>query len=358
MSLQELELWWPLLDRLAAGSADYASVRHARYGWNVCGACFRICFSTVEMGLEWQAIQQSLDTWQQKAADCSLHLDVAVVIQVLEEALSADGGRFGHRSGALTVSAGADAGHSPPGDRADGPGRRVVPRHQERAVHLVELQRRLGDPSSTDQDRYVLLEALMSARQHLLISWNSRDERRGDALPLVHPVQQWLSLLEERLNQAMEELKIEPPANPLDAGNFQATATTAAISRDRRLLDARRNLEVQLQVNPSGPAWGWRCLAMATSGDQGQGCAQAEAIETSTLAARTSSDWLKRQGIEAGEWCDAVDDLSPLSMDELNRHQLIRERLAEQLDQLADHPDTRWEQLDHVDWRARCCGQG
>ena len=62
------------------------------------------------------------------------------------------------------------------------------PRHQERAgFHLLELQRRLGDPSSTDQDRYVLLEALLSARQHLLISWNSRDERRGDALPLVHP---------------------------------------------------------------------------------------------------------------------------------------------------------------------------
>ena len=48
----------------------------------------------------------------------------------------------------------------------------------------------------------------------------------------------------------MEQLKIEPPANPLDAGNFQTTATTAAISRDRRLLDARRNLEVQLQGQP------------------------------------------------------------------------------------------------------------
>ena len=57
-----------------------------------------------------------------------------------------------------------------------------------------------------------------------------------------------------------------------------------------------------------------------------------EAIETLNLWLHApQSDWLKRQGIEAGEWCDAVDDLSPLSMDELNRHQLIRERLAEQL---------------------------
>ena len=364
VSLQELELWWPLLDRLA-GWISRLRVSAPCPVWveRLQDLLQDLFLDGGDWDWEWQAIQQSLDTWQQQAADCSLQLDVAVVIQVLEEALSADSGRFGHRSGALTVSALEPMRAIP--HRAIvlmGLDAASFPRHQERAgFHLLELQRRLGDPSSTDQDRYVLLEALLSARQHLLISWNSRDERRGDALPPCPPVQQWLSLLEEQLgSQAMEQLKLEPPANPLDAGNFQTTPTTAAISRDRRLLDARRNLDVQLQGQPQRPSLGlamplqWRHPEI-----QAEAVLKPEAIETLNLWLHApQSDWLKRQGIEAGEWCDAVDDLSPLSMDELNRHQLIRERLAEQLEHLAEHPDMRWEQPDHVDWKARCCGQG
>ena len=158
----------------------------------------------------------------------------------------------------------------------------------------------------------------------------------------------------------MEQLKIEPPANPLDAGNFkpqpQRLRSVATVACWMRAETSR----CSCKVNPSDAAWGWRCPC---NGDKRRSVLKLllkpEAIETLNLWLHApQSDWLKRQGIEAGEWCDAVDDLSPLSMDELNRHQLIRERLAEQLDQLADHPDMRWEQLDHVDWRARCCGQG
>ena len=152
-----------------------------------------------------------------------------------------------------------------------------------------------------------------------------------------------------------EQLMIEPPANPLDAGNFQTSAETGAISRDRRLLDARRNLEVQLQGQPQRPSLGlamplqWRHQEI-----QDVAVLNPEAIQILNLWLHApQSDWLKRQGIEAGEWCDAVEDLSPLSMDELDRHRLIRERLAEQLDHLAEHPETRWDHIDHVDWRVR-----
>ena len=65
---------------------------------------------------------------------------------------------------------------------------RDFPRQSNRpGFHLLEQQRQLGDPRGSDQDRYVLLEALMSARQHLLISWCGRSERTGEELPAASP---------------------------------------------------------------------------------------------------------------------------------------------------------------------------
>ena len=106
LSLQQLEMWWPLLDQLA--------------GWIAQLRCSAPCPEWVDRlrrllqelfndGGNWdwelQAIHQCLETWQLQANDCALELDIAVVISVLEEALSTESGRFGHRSGALTISA-------------------------------------------------------------------------------------------------------------------------------------------------------------------------------------------------------------------------------------------------------------
>ena len=125
----------------------------------------------------------ALDRWQELAGTSPLRLEAPVVAAVLQEALGAESGRFGHRSGALTISAlepmraiphrvvvlmGLDAG--------------VFPRAGARpGFHLMEQRRRLGDPSPADQDRYVLLEALLSARSHLLITWSCREEQIGRA---------------------------------------------------------------------------------------------------------------------------------------------------------------------------------
>ena len=143
---------------------------------------------------ELQTIHSVLTNWGEVAGNSSLELSAPVVGEVLAERLSEGSGRFGHRSGALTISAlepmraiphkvlvlmGLDAG--------------AFPRQRQRpGFHLMEQQRLLGDPSSGDQDRYVLLEALLSARQHLL-SWSChRDERTGEPLEASTPVRQWI----------------------------------------------------------------------------------------------------------------------------------------------------------------------
>ena len=364
LSLQQLEVWWPLLDQLAGWIAQ---LRRSAPCPEWVTRLRRLLEDIFNDGGSWdwelQAIHQCLEAWQLQANDCSLELDIAVVISVLEEALSTESGRFGHRSGALTISALEPMRAIP---------HRVIvlmgldassfPRHQERAgFHLLELQRRLGDPSSTDQDRYVLLEALLSARQHLLISWSSRDERQGENLPPCPPVQQWLSLLAEQLDaEQMDLLLIHPPANPLDVANFMVTSQTDAISCDRRLLNARRNLDAQM-----GDDQRHRDLGLALplvwqhpTTDPGL-LIHSDAIETlERWLQAPQKEWLKQQGIDAGEWCDPVNDLSPLSLPELDCHQLISQRLSEQLDLLKNDPEARWDVQERGDWIARSCGQG
>ena len=127
------------------------------------------------------AAVSALEDWQLRAEGFDAELDVTVAAEVLSEALSADSGRFGHRSGSLTVSA-LEPMRAIPHKvivlmGLDG---QAFPRRDQRpGFHLLEQQRRLGDPRCGDQDRYVLLEALMSARQHLMISWCGRHEQES-----------------------------------------------------------------------------------------------------------------------------------------------------------------------------------
>ena len=187
----------------------------------------------------------AIDDWQQAAAGCALELAAPVVAAVLDERLAADSGRFGHRSGALTISAlepmraiphrvivlmGLDAG--------------TFPRQSQRpGFHLLEQQRRLGDPNPADQDRYVLLEALLSTRDHLLVTWSSRDPRSGGELPPATPVRQWLEWLQGQLPCQGDGLLVDHPANPLDRANFQPIGERPPGSCDRRLLEARQLLD-------------------------------------------------------------------------------------------------------------------
>ncbi len=251
----------------------------------------------------------AIDAWQTAAASCSLELEAPVVAAVLREQLGAESGRFGHRSGALTISAlepmraipyrvivlmGLEAGLFPrPGDRP--------------AFHLMEGQRQLGDPHPADQDRYVLMEALLSARDHLLLSWSCRDDRTGAALPPSGPVGQWLQWLAGQLgSQAMEGLLVEHPANPLDRRNFLPAAGREPPSCDRRLLEAVRRLGSDPPL-PPGPLLGGESPLEASIDTE----ADAFSDLRSWLAA-PQTHWLRSLGLRPGEWDRRLDDLEAL----------------------------------------------
>jgi exodeoxyribonuclease V gamma subunit len=292
---------------------------------------------------ELSSIHAALAEWGELAGDYELCLPAAVVAAVLQERLAVDSGRFGHRSGALTISGlepmraiphrlivlmGLDAG--------------VFPRQRQRpGFHLMERQRQLGDPDPADQDRYVLLEGLLSARQHLLITWNSRDPRSGDLLMPCTPVRQWLALLEQDLGDGALELVLrQPAANPLERRNFLPEGHRAPICSDRRLLEARRMLENQGSsaprplVDPADPAEPLTYAESIETAESIEAEAPLQPLTTTSAYAdllawlqAPQRCWLAGLGLRPQESSQPIEDLEPFSLEERQRAQLLRNAL-------------------------------
>ena len=282
-------------------------------------------------------ILAAIDDWQQAAAGCTLPMEAAVVAAVLDERLAADSGRFGHRSGALTISALEPMRAIP---------HRVIvlmgldasqfPRLRQRSgFHLMEQRRQLGDPHSSDQDRYVLMEALLSARDHLLVTWSSRDERHGEPLPPATPVRQWLEWLQSQLPCGGSELVVEHPANPLERANFLPMGNRPPGSCDRRLLEARRLLDAARLRS-------WLPLAsqplpLETPELPGASAANQSAADNDPEAAFNAlqhwliapqAQWLEQLGLKPREWAQLLEDFDRTSLDERQRSQLLGEALG------------------------------
>ena len=298
-------------------------------------------------------LRSALEDWRLVAGACDLLLEPAVVAAVLQERLSLESGRFGHRSGALTISAlepmraiphrvlvlmGLEAG--------------AFPRQRQRpGFHLLEAGRRLGDPDPADQDRYALLEALLSARDHLLITWNGLEERTGVTKPPAAPVQQWLQWLQSVLPAAeAEALQVWHDPNPLAPANFLPLGERPPASCDQRQLEACRHLETGL----APPEPGLACRP--TSPHAGVAPAQAadaapdlvpdldqeidpeiepeiepdaedpfDDLRAWLLAPQKA--WLRDLGMFPGERREEVDDLEPLELGERERVALLRDAL-------------------------------
>jgi len=293
---------------------------------------------------ELPGVLAALDSWQELAGDSPLLLEAPVVAVVLGEAFGAESGRFGHRSGSLTISAlepmraiphrvivlmGLDAG--------------VFPRPAGRpGFHLMESFRRLGDPRPADQDRYVLLEALLSARSHLLITWSCRDDRRGEALQPATPVRQWLDWLSAALPEDAERLLVRHPASPLERANFLPAGPRPPASCDRRLLAARRLLDAPERQGQ--PPLLQRPMPSIPPG--GAAALEDRFADLRAWLVAPQKQWLASLGLRPSEWDRSLEDLEPLSLGERDRTALLRSLPAEDGDP------------EEIDWPARLRGQG
>jgi len=297
------------------------------------------------------ALSRVITAWDERAASCNRELTGAVVADVLEEDLCADSGRFGHRSGALTISALEPMRAIP---------HRVIvlmgldatcfPRHQLRpGFHLLDQQHRLGDPDRAAQDRYALLEAVMSARQHLIVTWTCRDERSGEGLPAALPVQQWLDQLQQDLNHHCDGLLQVHTANPLDRFNFLGDGGRPPTSCDQRMLAARHRLEQPLERSGGAlPLLEQPCPALNVDQRLQRGLAWENLVSWLRAPQR---HWLRERGLNVSEWAEPVNDLDPVTLGPRGR-QLLKEALdatlldgAESLPPLTDEQRPDWSRL-------------
>ena len=346
---ERLARWWTLLNRLACMLEQLRRPRTSAAWSSLLLVQLDELFGD---GGPWSGERQcwceALEDWRRRAESCSLELDVGVALEVLQEALSIDSGRFGHRSGSLTVSALEPMRAIPhqvivlmglDGEEFPRPSRRP-------GFHLLEQDRRLGDPRSSDQDRYVLLEALMSARKHLLISWCGRQERTGEDQPPAAPVEQWLTQLQQELcrhGASTEGLLLTPAPNPLARSNFDPEQP---LSCDRRQLEARRWLDQQRPEPLSGLAWPMLMVGpFPITAHDASGSIDPDALLG--WLQRPQATWLRQRGLRPGEGIDPVTDLDPLELEGLQRYQLLDQ--AVDLDPLDGRAP---------DWLFNLAGQG
>jgi len=210
----------------------------------------------------------------------------------------------------------------------------VFPRQGQRpGFHLLEQQRRLGDPNPADQDRYVLLEALLSARDHLLICWSSRDERTGEPLPPATPVRQWLEWLQSQLPCGGAGLVANHAASALDHANFEPGCERPPASCDRRLLRARRLLDQPELVPPLAPLA--QPMADPVAGHAPPAEPPYEHLHGWLVAPQRQ--WLQGLGLAPREWAELIEDLDALTLAEQQRAALLRQALEAIAD--PDGPD-------------------
>jgi len=280
-------------------------------------------------GGEWAWEEQQLLTivnnWGLITDNCELEIDCLVVKDIIAKALSSTNGKFGHRTGKITISAlepmrgiphqiiiimGLESKDFP---RID----------NRRSFNLLERKRELGDPNQYDKDRYSLLEALISTRQNLLLSWNSKDEKTGEDLEPPSPIQQWLNYLKIKLGDVIfEDILIEPPANPLDQFNFIKTETSQIRSCDRKNLEARKWLEKEIKTKNIALALPIKWKEIKSSKLKSYSLEK-----TKEWLLNPQITWLKENEIQSNEFFNLIEDNDLLELSELERYKLLKYRL-------------------------------
>ena len=304
---------------------------------------------------DYKSLLTAIQDWEEIAGEYLQKIDSKVVKEILKESVSKGVGQFGHSSGSLTISA-LEPMRAIPHQVIVlmGLDESIFPHSIERnSFNLLSQKRHLGDPSSNNQDRYALLEALMSTRQHLLLTWNSRDEKTGDHLEPASPIQQWLDYLINKLGyENSKNLIRKPPANPLDIHNFIPNSSSPPISCDSRNLKACQLINESTKARPCGIAMPLNWSKKKINNNK---YISNDLLKHWLMAPQLT--WLLEQEMRVKEWNDSIDDDEKYDLDEIQRYQLLKRRLEICLGSL-DKNQNSGENSMLTFWEAETKGQG
>ncbi|HSA22948.1 MAG TPA: exodeoxyribonuclease V subunit gamma, partial [Myxococcota bacterium] len=115
-----------------------------------------------------------------------------------------------------------------------------------RGFDLTRLRPRPGDRDPRDEDRHLLLEALLSARDHLLLLYTGRDLHTGAPLPPAVPLGELLETVEAGFSgpagSARALVEVVEPLQPFDARLFGAAGGAPGRSFDPGMCAAAERL--------------------------------------------------------------------------------------------------------------------
>ncbi len=129
------------------------------------------------------------------------------------------------------------------------------PRNQRPpAFDLMARQPRIGDRNRRNDDRYLFLEALLSARDVLYISWKGRDPRDNTLLPPSVVVSELRDHIDRAwtcsdASRVCDRLTVEHPLQPFSRRCFDPAAPTASYA-PAWLPSSRRRQEKPFLVSP------------------------------------------------------------------------------------------------------------
>ena len=102
----------------------------------------------------------------------------------------------------------------------------AFPRNPERdGDDLILADPNVGDHDARSEDRQLVLDALLAARDHLLITYTGRDERSNLVKPPAVPVGELLDVIDQTVKTRDSEsprkrIVVNHPLQPFDARNF------------------------------------------------------------------------------------------------------------------------------------------
>jgi exodeoxyribonuclease V gamma subunit len=220
------------------------------------------------------------------------------------------------------------------------------------AFDLVARHPRAGDRDPRDEDRFLMLEAILAARQHLVVLYTGRDLRSNKEHPPAIPIGELRDVLDRSFpplpsgESPSDSMARSHPLQPFSPRNFKPDLPSSRPPRtprpwsfDNRLLQGARALRrggVEPPVFFPTPApTGGRVTIEPDSGTDG-GERDLEEIPLDELVRffKNPTRYLlqRRLKVNLAEYGTQVQDREPVALDELERwsirDELLKKRMA------------------------------
>ena len=135
---------------------------------------------------------------------------------------------------------------------------RAFPRGGRARTWDPMAERRPGERDRREIDRHLMLEAVLSAREALVVSWSGRDVQQGRELPAAVPVEELIEVLSSLTGSNRRELVREHGLQPWSPGGFGS----AGVGYDAGMARAAERLR-EIAAGEEEPS----SLGLAASGD-------------------------------------------------------------------------------------------